>query len=120
MKFSAWLFYILKRIAANKYMREASSINEDGSFCFELRAIHEGEEIIVATISENPTEDEIQEFERQFNLLEAAVAAQDAEDAEREIRIRQILGKMTKEERLLIERPLPEDLPPDDDGEEHY
>jgi hypothetical protein len=36
------------------------------------------------------------------------------EDAEYAEKVREVLNKLTPEERLLIERPLPEDLPPDD------
>jgi hypothetical protein len=114
MEFSAWLFYILKRVAATKYAHITSSINDDGVFEVELVGVVDQQVAQIATVTENATPGEILAFEFHLDSLQNAVQAQDAEDEANEVKIREILGRLTPEERLLIERPLPEDLSPED------
>jgi hypothetical protein len=116
MEFSAWLFHVLKRVAATNYAHISPTINEDGVFEVELVGVVDQQVAQIATINENATAAEITAFELQLDLLQNAVQAQDAEDEANEVKIREILGRLTPEERLLIERPLPEDLPQEDPG----
>jgi hypothetical protein len=118
--FSDLILSILKRVAASEFLHERVFINEDGALEMEMFGIIEGQVAPIASINENSTEVEITQFELQLDLFDNAVKAQDAEDAENEVKIREILGRLTPEERLLIERPLPEDLPSEDEGEEHF
>lgn len=120
MKFAEVLFSLMKRIAASKVARERTYITEDGLFELEVFAVSAGEAVHIAALTEHATEAEIVEFEKQLERLENAAKAQDEEDAANEVKIREILERLTPEERVLIERPLPEDLPPPDEGEEHY
>jgi len=114
MSFAEFLLEFLKRVAALEYAHTSTRFNYDGVFEVELLAIDGMNVGSVAVLTENATADEMTQFDIQFESLKSAVLAQKEEDAENEIRVREILGKLTPEERLLIERPLPEDLPPDD------
>ncbi len=118
MEFSAWLFHVMKRVAATNYAHISPTINEDGVFEVELVGVVDQLVAQIATITENATEAEITAFELQLDLLKNAVQAQDAEDEANEVKIREILGRLTPEERLLIERPLPEDLPTEESPED--
>ena len=120
MKFADTLLSLLKRIAQSEVAHESVRINDDGVFQIDVYAVMEDEVAKIGSLTEHATEIEITQFELQLDLLDNAVRAQDAEDAEREILIHEILSRLTPEERLLIERPLPEDLPPEDECEEHY
>jgi DNA-directed RNA polymerase specialized sigma24 family protein len=118
MEFSAWLFHVLKHVAATNYAHLTSSINDDGVFEAELVGVVDNQVAMIASITENATESELAAFEQQLDLLQNAVQAQDAEDKENEARIREILNKLTREERMLIERPLPEEMIPDSESDE--
>jgi hypothetical protein len=118
MKFSEWLFHVLKRVAATNYAHLTSSINDDGVFEAELVGVVDNQVATIASITENATKAELAEFERKIDLLQSAVQAQDAEDEANEARIREILNKLTREERMLIDRPLPEEMIPDSESDE--
>lgn len=120
MKFSEYLFDLLKRVAKLDYVHTSAFINDDGVFEVELLAIDGMNVGRIASLTENATADEITQFDLTLESLKSAVLAQAEEDAQNAILVREILGRLTPDERFLIERPLPEDLPPDSDGEEHY
>jgi hypothetical protein len=114
MKFSEFLFEFLKRVAKLEYAHASTSISDDGVFEVELLAIDGTNIGSIAKITENASDIEITQFDLKFESLKSAVLAQKEEDAQNEIKIREVLSRLTAEERLLIERPLPEDLPPED------
>lgn len=119
--FSKHLFRLLKHIASIEHAHASTQNNEDGVFELEVLAVYENDVGTVATLKETATEVEIVQFELRLEALEKSLLAQKAEDEARGDRIKEILSKLTKEERLLIERPLLEDLPPDDEGtEDHF
>jgi DNA-directed RNA polymerase specialized sigma24 family protein len=118
MDFSAWIFRILKRVAATNYAHLTSSINDDGVFEAELVGVVDNQVATISTITENATDAELMAFELQLDLLQNAVKAQDAEDEANEAKIREVLNKLTREERMLIERPLPEEMIPDSESDE--
>jgi hypothetical protein len=120
MIFARHLYPLLRRIASIEIAHASTEVDENGALVLEVLAVVDGQIGAICSINEHATDAEISQFEQQLDLLESSALAQNAEDAQREIQIREILGRLTPEERLLIERPLPEDLPPDDDGEEHF
>lgn len=118
MEFSVWLLTVLKRIAKIDAAQSFTRYNDDGVFELELVAVMDQQVAPIATINEHANEVEAMAFELKIDLLENAIKAQEAEDEENEAKIRGILERLTQEERLLIERPLPEDLPLDEDHTE--
>jgi hypothetical protein len=111
MTFSEVLLPLLKRIDALEYAYASTGFNEDGVFGIEVIMVHEGNVGTVCALTEDADEVAITQFELQIDLLENAVSLQKADDAANEARTREILGKLTKEEREHIGCPLPEDDP---------
>jgi uncharacterized coiled-coil protein SlyX len=120
MNFDKFLLDVLKRVAKSDYAHASFSFGEDGAFELELLAIVDGQVGSIATVNERATDAELRDFELQIDALDKFIAAQAAEDEANEKKIREILERLTPNERALIERPLPEDLPPEADGEEHF
>lgn len=122
MKFSEILLPLLKRIAAIDVAHASTQISDDGSGVLELTLLAIiGENIgAIAMINENSSEEEIAHFQQELDKLVNAVEDQRKQDEADEKRIHEILERMTPEERALIQRPLPEDLPAEDDGAEHF
>jgi hypothetical protein len=111
MNFADHLLKLLKRIATIDIAHASTDINDDGVFELEVIAILDEQIAPICSITENATEVEITQFKLQLDLLENALKAQATEDAEHAGKVREVLSKLTKEERELIERLLPEDSP---------
>jgi hypothetical protein len=114
MNFTDQLLPILKQIASINIARCDISINADCVFQLDLIAFSDEQMATIATITENATEPEILRFKRELNILKSAATAQDEEDAEIEAKIIAALNKLTRDERILINLPLPEDVQEDD------
>lgn len=113
MNFAIPLLRILKRIAAIEDVHANTGFNEDGVFGVELLAVIDGQVGSIATLTEDATNEQIAEFARQVELLAKAIEDERVEEDKRAGLIYEVLGKLSKEERELIGRPLPEDLPPE-------
>jgi hypothetical protein len=111
MNFADHLLKLLKRIATIDVAHASTDINDDGVFELEVIAILDEQIAPICSITENATKVELTQFELQLDLLENALVAQSREDAENAAKVHEILSRLTKEERELIERPLPEDNP---------
>jgi hypothetical protein len=111
MNFAKLLLKLLKRVATIDIAHASTGLNEDGEFELEVVAMLDGQIAPIANLKESATEFEVTQFEAQLDLLVSAVAAQKREDEEHANKVREVLAKLTPEERILIERPLPEDIP---------
>lgn len=118
MQFSEYIIEIMKRLAKIEGAFLATRINENGVLTVQLVASYDGDIATIYEVSEDSTEGQRAAFERRVDLLENAIRSQDAEDAAHEAKVREVLNKLTKEERILIERPLPEEMIPESDGDE--
>lgn len=114
MKFADYILDVLTRVATIDGSLISSRINGNGALTVQLIAVYEGEAAILAEVSEDSSDAQRAAFELHVDLFENAVKADAAEEAANEAKVREVLNKLTPAERLLIERPLPEDLPPDD------
>lgn len=118
MNFAEVLLALLKRIANIDIAYASTGLNEDGMFELEVLAVMDGEVAPVCSITEDASEVKLLELELQLDRLERAVKDQEAEDAHNELRVREVLNKLTREERILIDRLLPEEMIPDSDSDE--
>ncbi len=117
MNFNEKLFDLMKRVASIEIAQGSVRINEEGLFELGVLAVCDGDISPIGSIAENATETEFAQLEMQLDLLENAVRAEQAEDERRMAAVREVLNKLTREERILIDRPLPEEMLPDDDGD---
>jgi ribosomal protein S3 len=113
MNFADLILSLLKRIAEIDVAYVAPEFTE-GVFGIKVFIMYEGDAVQIADMNENSTETDITQFELELDLLENAVRAKNSEEENYMQRVRDILNKLTHEERMLIDRPLPEDLPPED------
>ncbi len=120
MNFPEKLFNLMKRIASIDIAQGSARINEDGIFELGVIAVCEGEVAPIGAITENSATEEFDKLSRQLDSLEIAAREEDEADDRRRAAIREVLTKLTREERILIDRPLPEEMLPDDDGEVDY
>lgn len=120
MEFAEFLLDTMRRVATHPALHISPQVNEEGVFEISLLAVIDQSLGAIALVNENATDDELANFEKALVGFEKAFAEQEAEDEANELKARQILERLTPEERALIDRPLPEDLPAEEDGEDHY
>lgn len=120
MEFAEFLLDMTKRVAAHQALHLSSQFNEEGVLEVSVLAIIDMSLAPLALVGENASDDELAKFEKAITEFEKAFEEQAAEDEATEGKVREILERLTPEERALIDRPLPEDLPADDECEEHY
>jgi DNA-directed RNA polymerase sigma subunit (sigma70/sigma32) len=119
MDFAEFLLSVMKRVAAHQALHLSPQVNDEGVFEVTVLAIIEQSLAPLALVSENASDDELANFEKAITDFEKAFEEQEAENAANEVKVREILSRLTPEERELIDRPLPEDLP-NESGEEGY
>jgi len=118
--FDDFLVGVIRRVAANDALQLSFGVDDRGLLVIEMIAVIDGSVGTIGVINEFASDQDLADFNSAITRFEAALAKQNEEDEATDAKIRQILERLTSEERLLINRPLPEDVSAEDDGEEHY
>jgi len=118
--FDDFLVGVIRRVAANDALQLSFGVDDRGLLVIEMIAVIDGSVGTIGVINEFASDQDLVDFNSAITRFEAALAKQNEEDEATDAKIRQILERLTSEERLLINRPLPEDVSAEDDGEEHY